>query len=102
MSEYDNRQFGLMLEQIKNFESKRIDLPHLINGLESLLCALEDTAETWKSEFRRNWAVLEEIYAIFLDRKKEIDANGWNQINVAILKIKEMVSNVYIQNEEGV
>ncbi|HWQ92988.1 MAG TPA: hypothetical protein VN673_15025 [Clostridia bacterium] len=38
MFDYNNRQYGLMLEQIQQFEVKRIDLKQLINGLESLLC----------------------------------------------------------------
>ena|SRR6266850_8458954 len=68
MSDYNARQYGLMLEQIKQFESKQIDLKHLINGLESLLCALEKPDEKWKSAFQSKWGVLEEVYADALDK----------------------------------
>jgi hypothetical protein len=69
MSDYNNRQYHLMLNQLKNFQAKHIDLKHLINGLESLLGCLEDPAADWKSAFQRQWGILEDVYADAVDKK---------------------------------
>jgi hypothetical protein len=69
MSEYDSRQYNLMLGQLRDFNSKRIDLKHLIHGLETLLGCLENPAADWKLTFQKHWGVLEDVYADALDRK---------------------------------
>ena len=92
MSDYDNRQYGLMLEQIKQFESKRIDLKHLINGLESLLCALEEVDSNWKSAFQSKWGVLEEIYADMLDSGyKKLPDTHQKLVEQSVRDVKAMV-----------
>jgi hypothetical protein len=68
MNDYDKRQCASMLEQLTQFESKQIDLKHLISGLESLLGLLEEVDANWKATFQSRWGVLEEVYADMLDR----------------------------------
>jgi hypothetical protein len=99
MSEYDSRQYHRMLEQLRDFESKRIDLKHLIGGLDALLCALEEAEANWKSEFQRQWGVLEEVYAVALDRKKELMAEDWKLIETAIQTMKRLLAQVYTEEE---
>ncbi len=94
MSDYDNRQYDRMLEQIRNFESKRIDLKHLTNGLESLLCALEEADAAWKSEFQSKWGVLEEVYAVALDQKRQLTKDDWKLIDTAIQNMKQLLTQV--------
>jgi hypothetical protein len=72
MSEYDKRQYQRMVDQIRDFESKRVDLKHIINGLDALLSALEQADAGWKSEFQRNWGVLEEVICSRARQKKTI------------------------------
>lgn len=92
MSNYDNRQFSLMLEQLNQFESKRIDLKHLINGLESLLCMLEGADANWKSAFQSIWGVLEEVYADILDRGyKEMPDSHQKLVEQSVRDLKAMV-----------
>jgi hypothetical protein len=92
MSDYDNRQYALMLEQLNQFESKRIDLQHLISGLESLLCLLEETDAVWKSTFQSRWGVLEEVYADMLDRKyKSLPASHQKLVEKSVRDLKAMV-----------
>ena len=95
MSDYDNRQYRRMLEQIEDFESKRIDLKHLINGLESLLCVLEKPSADWKAKFRSKWGVLEEVYAVALDRKSDLTSNDWKLVNAAVEAMKQLLTQIY-------
>jgi hypothetical protein len=100
MSDYDNRQYRRMLDQIQDFESKRIDLKHLINGMESLLCALEEADAGWKSEFQSKWGVLEEVYAVALDRKRQLTEDDWKLINTAVEGMKHLIARVYSEQPE--
>jgi hypothetical protein len=84
-----------MLDQIHDFESKRIDLKHLINGMESLLCVLEAADAAWKSKFQRKWEVLEEVYAVALDGKRHLTQDDWKLINTAVEEMKQLIARVY-------
>ena len=102
MSDYDNRQYGLMLEQINQFEAKRIDLKHLINGLESLLCALEQADKKWKDAFHSEWGVLEEVYADALDKGyKRLPDTHEKLVERAVCNLKAMVEAVLPNEENG-
>lgn len=83
-----------MLDQIENFKSNRIDLKHLINGLESLLCVLEEADRDWKSKFRGKWGVLEEVYAVALDRKRDLTSNDWDLVNAAVEEMRQLLTQV--------
>jgi hypothetical protein len=102
MSDYDNRQYGLMLEQLNQFESKRIDLKHLITGLESLLGVLEKVDPKWKSAFQSKWGVLEEVYADMLDRgHKELPGLHQDLVAKAVRDLKAMVETALPDNTKG-
>lgn len=95
MSDYDNRQYALMLEQLNQFESKRIDLKHLISGLESLLCLLEKADAAWKSTFQSRWGILEEVYADKLDRShRDLPASHQKLVEKSVSELKAMVEAV--------
>jgi hypothetical protein len=97
MSEYNVRQYGRMLDQIHDFESGRIDLTHLISGLKSLLHALEEADVEWKSKFQNQWGVLEEVYAVALDRNRELDKGDLQLIGTAVQAMKQLLSQVYAE-----
>ena len=97
MSEYNLRQYGRMLDQIHDFESGRIDLMHLISGLKSLLCALEEADVEWKSKFQNQWGVLEEVYAVALDRNRELDKGDLTLIGTAVQGMKQLLAQVYTE-----
>jgi hypothetical protein len=101
MSDYDHRQYQLMLEQLDQFESKRIDLNHLVKGLEALLGTLEQVGPKWKSDFQRQWGVLEDVYADALDRRyTELPDSHKKLIANAVDKLKTMVTDA-LQNESA-
>ena len=83
-----------MLAQIQDFKSKRIDLKHLINGFDSLLCALEEVDGGWKPDVQKQWGVLEDVYASALDKNRELNSEDWKQIEIAVEKMKQLVSQV--------
>lgn len=62
-----------MEEMLGRYEEGGIDLGSLIAGLESLLLCLELADEKWKNLFRSKWGILEEVYAVALDRIEQGD-----------------------------
>jgi hypothetical protein len=70
MSDYDQRQYRLMLEMLTAFEQGTIDLHTLgplIDNLEGLLNVLQSAGPSWKDRFLQDWGVLEDTrgFAIF-------------------------------------
>jgi hypothetical protein len=67
MSEYNERQYRLMLTQLRRFEEGQTKLDALVDGLEGLLNSLEDISTSWKQAFLREWGKLEDerAYALF-------------------------------------
>jgi len=59
----DKMRYKLMITQLDLYENNKLSLLDLIDGLESLLYALEENDKYWKVEFIRNWSVLEIAYA---------------------------------------
>lgn len=59
MSEYDQRQYRLMLDRITAFERGAVSLDKLVVDLEGLLNALEVAEHSWKETFRHYWGTLE-------------------------------------------
>jgi hypothetical protein len=95
MSDYDNRQYILMIEQLDQFKLKQIDLKHLINGLESLLGVLTEPDEKWKFDFQRQWGVLEDVYADAIDRGRlELPDAHKELVEQAVQKLEAMIRRV--------
>ena len=63
-TDFDQRQFASMAEHLRRYEHGEADLGSLIAGLEALLLCLEGADENWKAAFRREWGILEEVYAV--------------------------------------
>lgn len=94
ISEYDKRQLILMLEQVKLFENKQIDLNSLIGSLEFLLNTLEAVDEDWEEEFLNEITTLETINAVEIikesgeeileiqdDKKRNLIKNSIDKLN---------------------
>lgn len=67
-NDFDQRQYVLMGDHLHRYEEGRVDLGSLIAGLEGLLQCLEAVDEGWKDDFFSKWGILEEVYAVALDR----------------------------------
>lgn len=70
MSDYDQRQYRLMLETLTAFEHGNIHVGTVIADLEGLLNALEKADAEWKQSFLRWWGQIEDAraYALFHSR----------------------------------
>ena len=70
-TEFDQRQYALMEDHLRRYEEGGTTLGSLVAGLEALLQCLEAPEEDWINEFRRKWGILEEVYAVALDRVEQ-------------------------------
>jgi hypothetical protein len=69
MSEYDQRQYRLMLGRLKAFEAGQITIDSLIADLRGLVQALLQAEPSWKQTFLEYWADLEVARALALSRE---------------------------------
>jgi hypothetical protein len=92
MSDYDQRQYRLMLDRLTAFEQSKITLNALVVDLEGLLNALDDITPCWKQAFLSDWGKLEEerAYASFKN-VKVFDDETSERIRPAVSKLKLLV-----------
>jgi hypothetical protein len=88
ISEYNERQLNLMLNQLIAFENKKLDLSSLVGNLEGLLHAMEHVTDEWEEKFLDEFSTLESINAEMPKMKNdEIE----NLIKNAVSNLKKMV-----------
>ena len=63
ISEYDERQLNLMLNQLDAYDNKKLDLGSLVGRLEGLLHAMEHVTAEWEEKFLDEFSTLESINA---------------------------------------
>ena len=98
--EYDQRQYRLMKQRILNYERGEITLNTLIVDLEVLLGVLHMDDEEWKQSFRSAWWILEEVYAVALDRERDtLSLEDRELIKKSIDKLRQLLASKII--EEG-
>ena len=61
--EYNARQLKFMLENVENYENKKISLNTLIVNIEALLNCLENFNATIKNQLLEQWGELEITYS---------------------------------------
>ncbi len=67
-TQYDRRQYELMLDRLRAFARGAMSLRKLVEDLRSLADALERPAPVWKEDFLSDWWTLEQVYAAAIDR----------------------------------
>jgi hypothetical protein len=97
LNEYDQRQLELMLEHLRTYRNRIVDLPGLISGLESLRHLLTAVPDEWLERFWSAWGELEETYSIAVVREQPIDplrSHPTIERNVALLEalVKELLA----------
>ena len=65
-SEYNLRQYRLMLTKLGQYRAGSFGLAQLVNDLEALGDALESPPESWRAEFEPAWGRLEDVHASLL------------------------------------
>ena len=69
------RQGALMVSGLGQFQRGETTLNALTNHLDGLWWAASDYDPEWRAEFRRAWAVLEEVNAVQLDEGHRAPTN---------------------------
>jgi len=97
MSEYDQRQYKMMLERINAFANGQIDLHKLTDDLDGLLNVLEKVNADWRQNFLHYWGKLEDARAVALERTNVVvDNDAVNRVSLAISQLRQLVLQVII------
>jgi len=94
-SSYNQRQYQRRIASIDAYDSSQMSLKKLINNLDALLGCLEKMSGEWYDSFMSEWTVLEEVYAVALDR------NGGRLENDDIPQIASAVNGIRIMVEDA-
>jgi hypothetical protein len=97
ISEYDLRQFNLMVNIIREYEDgprSLQSLGRLVSALQALQSALENASGSFDQKFRASWGEIETTYALMLDEERtspnKVDES---LIDDAIVKLKALLSS---------
>src|SRR5688572_8955247 len=83
--EYQERQLDLMRDRLVRYGNGELRLSTLIGDLDALITAAGNPDPVWQRTMRDLWGVLEQVYAVSLDRGTSIDEDGHQHINRAVL-----------------
>jgi len=67
ISDYDERQYRLMLERLEAFLAGHVSMDKILADLEGLLSALEQPGEEWRRTFQEDVNELDIIWGVALD-----------------------------------
>jgi hypothetical protein len=98
ISEYDERQLNLMLNQLDAFENKKLDLSSLVGRLEGLLHSMEHVTDEWEEKFLDEFSMLESINAEAPKLKEEeieklIKSSIWNLKKLVKGKLNDLTEH---------
>src|SRR5262245_42145819 len=90
-SEKETRQLILIRDRLSLYKADKLELPDLIADLDALIDSLEEQPD-WRRDFRETWGVLEEVYAVSLDRNEaKLSRQHAQLVNDAINQMLQMV-----------
>jgi hypothetical protein len=89
----DRRQLELLRERLFLYERDEIPLRTLIADLDFLIEAFEGADAAWREALRKEWAILEEVNAVALDRGvTELDPESERLVDRAVHGLFELVA----------
>jgi hypothetical protein len=104
---YDQRQYKLMLDSIRNFQDgdgvSLSALQVLINRLDALYAVLNRKPDDWSHSFQPYVNTLDELLGVLLDRgKTALDEEGKRIVIEAMQKIIRLVqSQIAVSDKDG-
>ncbi len=99
ISEHDTQQLERMLQAIAAFDGELPTLGKVISTLEFLLNALQEASADLRSEVRKRWGVLEEVYAYTLAAGTgKLDAQGQGLVRTNLDALRSQIRNVLGQS----
>jgi hypothetical protein len=101
--EKDDRQLRKMQAQAALYRAQQIPLKALADDLEFLLSHVEGAAQAWRQEILSKLGVLEDTYAVALDKTGgAFTSAGTDRVAAAIGRIAELIdSELERSNSEG-
>lgn len=102
-TQYDRRQYELMLDRLNAFTRGAISLRKLIEDLRSLAEALEHPPPTWKEKFLGDWWTLEQVYAVAVDRDEldDLPPESQDLVDGAVAALKHIVVEALKPGSDG-
>jgi hypothetical protein len=93
MSDYDLRQYKLILENVKVPILNLNTLKKTIDNLEGLIYAIEEKDDIWNQQFMMQWWILEDIYAeICSTERPSLSISAVERLNQTRLVLFELVN----------
>ena len=92
MAEFNMRQYNKMLSVVNGLSENPTvrELGSAISSLEFLLSQIQNSK--WTVEFRRQWWILEEVYAVLLSQKRSrLNDEELNLLRKVQLQMKELL-----------
>lgn len=89
--DYDLRQIVLMQAQLAHFGGGAMHISDLIHRMESLLHCLRTGSKEWREEFLAEWATLEIVCAVALNRQQAFDSEDLRRIMEAVGNLRILV-----------
>lgn len=103
MSEYDFRQYRLMLDNAMVPISSMNGLRKTIDNLNALLCSIEHKDSEWSSLFMHQWWILEDLYAINRYENSNILTEAKiEEINKVLKIITELINQKIQQQSDSI
>jgi hypothetical protein len=97
----DVRQLRKMLAQVALYESEQIALKALIDDLEFLLSNVDRVTQSWRQEMLSKLGVLEDTYAVALDKTMGAFSSADNtRVAATIRSIVELIGSQLKHSEE--
>jgi len=93
-SNHDVQQYERMRDVLDAFQLRNVEMGKMIADLETLLRSLTNADQSWKEAFYREWALLDDIYAVAVDRGySRIPAEQQKLVDKAVQKLIILVNN---------
>lgn len=97
--DYNNRQLSLMTAYLSGYDGTIQGLGRMVNGLDSLLNAMEHMSAAWIDQFRQNWGILEDTYSVALFYEwRSIDEASQKTIEHVISVLSQVISQTLATN----
>lgn len=92
MAGHDSRQLELMLETLTQVENGEMSIGNAISRLEALVHAMDNVDPQWKNRYLGEWGVLEDVYAVSLDRNsKGLRQDEMTLVEKAVKELRDLV-----------
>lgn len=102
MSEYNERQYRLMLSHLRKFEEGQLKLDVLVDDLEGLLNYLDGIPNSWKQAFLHEWGKLEDERAYALSENlKAFDDETSRRLLLAASRLKLLILEKMDRADKG-